>query len=63
MIVFVFICGLLAGAFIAALLLSLLIAGKKKDVNKCICPSCKAAIYFMDEEGKSISNPEAVVCP
>jgi hypothetical protein len=63
MIVFVFICGLLAGAFVVALLLSLLIAGEKKDVNSCICPSCKATIYFMGEEGKTISNPEAVVYP
>ena len=54
MAVFVFICGLLLGAFFAAILLSLLIVGKKKDVNYCICPSCKEIIYFMDEAGKSI---------
>jgi hypothetical protein len=63
MIVFVFICGLVTGAFFAIILLSLLIAGKKKDVSCCICPSCKVKIYFMDEEEKTISNPEAIVCP
>jgi hypothetical protein len=52
--VFVFICGILFGAFFAAILLSILIVGKKKDVNYCICPSCKLTIYFMDEEVKSI---------
>jgi hypothetical protein len=63
MIVFIFICGLLLGAFFAAVLLSLLIAGKRKDVNSCVCPSCKVTIFFMDEEEKPKANPEAIVYP
>ena len=50
MLVFIFIGGILLGAFFATILLSLLIAGKKKDSPYCTCPACKEKIYFMDEE-------------
>jgi hypothetical protein len=59
MSVIIFISGLVLGAFFAAILLALLIAGKKKDVSCCICPACKEKIYFMDAEVKTL--PEAAV--
>jgi hypothetical protein len=46
----IFIGGLLLGAFIAVILLSLLIAGKKQEVIFCICPACKEKICFMSGE-------------
>jgi prepilin signal peptidase PulO-like enzyme (type II secretory pathway) len=50
MLVFIFIGGILLGAFITTILLSILIVGKKKDSPYCTCPACKEKIYFMDEE-------------
>jgi hypothetical protein len=50
MFVFIFIGGILLGAFFATILLSLLIAGKKKDSPYCTCPACKEKIYLMDDE-------------
>jgi len=41
-----FISGLVLGAFFAAILLSLLIVGKKKDSPFYTCPACKEKIYF-----------------
>jgi hypothetical protein len=50
MVVLIFIGGILLGGFFAAILLSLIIAGKKKDIICYTCPSCKEKICFMDEE-------------
>jgi hypothetical protein len=50
MVVFIFIGGILLGGFFATILLSLLIAGKKRDIICYTCPSCKEKIYSMDEE-------------
>jgi prepilin signal peptidase PulO-like enzyme (type II secretory pathway) len=50
MLVYSFISGLVLGAFFAAILLSLLTAGKKKDSPYCTCPACNEKIYLMDED-------------
>jgi hypothetical protein len=50
MLVVIFIAGLISGASIGIVLLSLLIAGKKNDSIYHICPECKIKYAVRDVE-------------
>jgi len=54
MLVFSFIVGLVSGASLAIILLSLLIAGKKNDAIYYMCPKCKILHAVGDEQVKTI---------
>jgi hypothetical protein len=54
MLVFSFIVGLVSGASLAIILLSLLIAGKKNDAIYYMCPKCKLMHAVGDEQVKTI---------
>jgi hypothetical protein len=54
MLVFSFIVGLVSGASLAIILLSLLIAGKKNDAIYYMCPKCKIMDAVGDEQVKTI---------
>jgi hypothetical protein len=54
MLVFSFIVGLVSGASLAIILLSLLIAGKKNDAIYYMCPECKIMHAVGDVQVKTI---------
>jgi hypothetical protein len=54
MLVFSFIVGLVSGASLGIILVSLMIAGKKNDAMNCICPECKKNYSIKDDEEETI---------
>jgi hypothetical protein len=50
MLVFIFIAGLVSGASLGIVLLSLLIAGKRNDAIYYTCPQCKITYTVRDVE-------------
>jgi hypothetical protein len=59
MLVFIFIVGLVSGASLGIVLLSLLIAGKKNDAVYYVCPACKIK-YAVRDAGLKIIPKEIV---